>query len=559
MSTNKRANLVYMPNELLLTFTSGGPTPTVNDKRVLLLLERASRLAGGGGLVLKDHGNPPVLVPVRGGSVDPTVAHSQVPQPGDRTTLVQPAAVDIDRLPAGAASRDGGLLPQPPLTLRLALADPMPTADGRDPIRAAIDRINGALASLRVEEIALSSAMPNWVLSNASSGSGVPHGGPGTLPEAAEVGDWPITVPEAGAWPPPSMSAPLSAIGPHEQVVVAVLDSLPRLSAENVARNPLVKAMLGLDPAAPPILSEWQFTEPPVDLAPGQSSADMDHGIFVASVIHRIAPHAHIRLIQTLNAQGFGRTDLLLGALDSCLALAQSGQRVVVNLSLYLLIPPEDEIWFDWFAPDPPPAAGAAAKALEPLVSAVETRILLLLDAGAVVVAAAGNDAFTYGYAPQPRIPADYEDVLCVAATDREGGRAGYSNHADIPLTGNCVATWGGQGVELNGQTVVPPGPEPRDGMVGAAVEPTIVTPYGTVPNTTGWVYWSGTSFATPIISAIAANLLAENEFQLRQGLTHHRLTPRGVMARVLAMSGAAPDPAADPGAPYLKVSQQRY
>jgi subtilisin family serine protease len=193
------------------------------------------------------------------------------------------------------------------------------------------------------------------------------------------------------------------------------------------------------------------------------------------------------------------------------------------------------------------------------LVSAVETRILLLLDAGAVVVAAAGNDAFTYGYAPQPRIPADYEDVLCVAATDREGRRAGYSNHADIPLSGNCVATWGGQGVEWNGQAVVPIGPEPRDGMVGVAVEPTIVTPYGTVPNTTGWVYWSGTSFATPIISAIAANLLAENEYGLRAGLTHHRLTPRGVMARVLAMAGPTPDPAADPGAPYLKVSQQRY
>ncbi|HVC83570.1 MAG TPA: S8 family serine peptidase, partial [Chloroflexota bacterium] len=106
---------------------------------------------------------------------------------------------------------------------------------------------------------------------------------------------------------------------------------------------------------------------------------------------------------------------------------------------------------------------------------------------------------------------------------------------------------------------VIPPGPAPRDGMVGAAVEPTIVTPYGTVPNTTGWVYWSGTSFATPIISGIAANLLAENEYALREGQTHHRLTPRGVMTRVLAMAGPVPDLAADPGAPYLKVSQQQY
>ncbi|MGH2411859.1 MAG: hypothetical protein ACRDGS_16080, partial [Chloroflexota bacterium] len=119
---------------------------------------------------------------------------------------MEPGRTDTDGDSQDANSRARDRLPQPPLTLRLALADPTPTANGRDPVRAAIDRVNGSLANLRVEEIAVSSAMPNWVLSNADSGSGRPAGGPGTLPELAEPGAWPITVPEAGAWPPPSLS-----------------------------------------------------------------------------------------------------------------------------------------------------------------------------------------------------------------------------------------------------------------------------------------------------------------------------------------------------------------
>jgi subtilisin family serine protease len=184
------------------------------------------------------------------------------------------------------------------------------------------------------------------------------------------------------------------------------------------------------------------------------------------------------------------------------------------------------------------------------LALAVEHYIDLLLDADAVVIAAAGNDALAYANAGhsdhlQPRIPADYDKVICVVAANREGKIAAYSNRADVPMKGNCIATWGGEGVVSTspddaGTVVVPSN---RDGVVG------LFTRRGTVmneENTSGWVYWSGTSFATPIISGLAAVLLGNDPL----------LTQRTVMARLydMAQPAAVTDPAL--GCPYIRVSQ---
>ena len=58
--------------------------------------------------------------------------------------------------------------------------------------------------------------------------------------------------------------------------------------------------------------------------------------------------------------------------------------------------------------------------------------------------------------------------------------------------------------------------------------------------------YWSGTSFATPIVSAVAANLLARDR----------ALTPRGIMAAMLRLARRSPDPTL--GCLYLPVTQGR-
>jgi subtilisin family serine protease len=227
-------------------------------------------------------------------------------------------------------------------------------------------------------------------------------------------------------------------------------------------------------------------------------------------------------------------------------------------MSLYLLIPPDDapeSLWDVWFAHHPEDSALAAqdrASLVDKLALGVEHYVDLLLDADAVVIAAAGNDALTYASAGhpdhlQPRMPADYDKVICVVAANREGKIAEYSNRADVPMKGNCIATWGGEGVvsaapDYRGTVVVP---ADRDGVVGLFTRPRTAM---NEENKSGWVYWSGTSFATPIISGLAAVLLG-NDLSLTQ---------RTVMGRLydMAQPSAQTDPAL--GCPYIGVSQRQ-
>jgi subtilisin family serine protease len=234
-------------------------------------------------------------------------------------------------------------------------------------------------------------------------------------------------------------------------------------------------------------------------------------------------------------------------------------------------MPPGEQLWTYWFgtgngAADP----AQQAELLDALDEAIEQRITLLLDAGAVVVAAAGNDGFRATKEsqdpvhPQPRLPADYDSVLCVVAADRAATIAAYSNRGDLPFTGNCVAVYGGQGKEerYSANEVVAVVPkvagqgDEYDGVVGLYTGFAPKDGQGTEPPNGGWAYWSGTSFATPIISGIAANLLARNELGRRNDASVPRLTPRQVMSQILRMAEPGSDP--DFGCPYVPVTQRK-
>jgi subtilisin family serine protease len=103
-----------------------------------------------------------------------------------------------------------------------------------------------------------------------------------------------------------------------------------------------------------------------------------------------------------------------------------------------------------------------------------------------------------------------------------------FSNLGQEPGSDNGVATFSGDGVpvgmpatiELETITLAAgpgtPGGSRTDGVEGVFTAehlPTISDPgkKGHLSNRAGWVYWAGTSFAAPIVSAIAANLLAED------------------------------------------------
>jgi len=111
-------------------------------------------------------------------------------------------------------------------------------------------------------------------------------------------------------------------------------------------------------------------------------------------------------------------------------------------------------------------------------------------------VAAAGNDSLRAVPRLDPRLPARFDTVLGVAATLSDGTPAPYSNRGDDLQLGDHLATFGG-GVD-------PHTGQPVDAVLGIYS--------GEIPSTSaadgvkGWAWWSGTSFATGIMSGIAAN-----------------------------------------------------
>jgi len=520
-----------MEEELLLTFSSGTATPTAEAEEVRTLLARARGLAGAHFEVKRE-----AIIPE---------AASQAAQ--DLAAARESAEVES----AGTQTPEAGRT-RPALTLRLHVPTPSGVVRGEH-IKRVADRINDRRADLRHRDVVVTSAMPNWILSGAATG-GAPHTGPGTLADLARPGRWPLAVPEGGRWPSGEGATGLK--GPL--VHVAVLDTAPRKEEFVLAVARHRDNRLLQDLSKEGVLTGWDIFPLSNEVPARPTNITADHGLFVAGVVHDIAPHARIHLLRVCDDQGLGHTARLIQALDHCLDLAHQGGRVVVNLSLYLLIPPGEDLWTYWFGPlshrlsNTP---GRMAELLDALDEAVLQRISLLLDAGAVVVAAAGNDTFQYGRAMQPRLPADYDNVLCVVATDNRGRLAAYSNRGDVPPTGNCIATYGGQGMRIGLNAVVPPG-EPRDGVVGVYARHDVPTEVGPKQNDSGWAYWSGTSFATPMISGIAANLLARNEMDHRRDGRVPRLTPRGVMRQILALA----DPTADPalGCPYLPITQER-
>jgi hypothetical protein len=245
-----------------------------------------------------------------------------------------------------------------------------------------------------------------------------------------------------------------------------------------------------------------------------------DHGLFVAGLIHGIAPRAPITLEPVLDEMGVGDLSLLLLGLQHVLAGKPERMPQIVNLSLGFLPHPArlPAAWYGLRRPHDP-AYLHAEEMFDPerderWVSGnrVEVgRTIDLLEVGlrelstylslnnCLVVAAAGNDSLgqvgAHHARMQPRLPARFNTVLGVAATTSDPRQpARYSNVGDERELGDHVATFGGNASDAL---------EPEDGVIGI---------YSgdfpdERPNETGWAFWSGTSFATAIVSGIASNL----------------------------------------------------
>lgn len=354
----------------------------------------------------------------------------------------------------------------------------------------------------------------NWLMSGSRDDPGG-TGGPGGTPspvDNSDINNYHIfpNMDQISDLPGFSKGKPQTNIG--DGVVVAILDtSYSKNELEDIYKtwvlngpnesHPIVEALLGDSGALRSPDGQLRvYTDPAVaNYLPGLTidghDYDMtDHGLFVAGIINSLAPNAELHLYQVLNQYGLGDLRSIARALQQVYNDFQES-KLLVNLSLTMNMPLEEAHL------KANNVLGVGRAILERKTSIErQSRIFEwicdLVDAlDSRVIAAAGNESKSIDQRPGALYPAAFDRVLGVGALAEDDGSvvpASYSNLADKP-TNKGLTTFGGV-------------PDEGKGILGVYVGP---FPNGS-PNENGFAWWSGTSFATPIISGMTATVLSK-------------------------------------------------
>lgn len=255
------------------------------------------------------------------------------------------------------------------------------------------------------------------------------------------------------------------------------------------------------------------------------------HGLYVTALLKRVAPAATFNIFNVLNEYGSGEIFSLICTLFQVIddALGQQSPyefplvNTVINMSLEASITEENMI-----------RCGIRGKLRKLLSSAGNTAspvMLTLLQEmisgfhyvpslhipvqiahrlGAALVASSGNEsAEVFGRMPTA-IPARFDEVLDVGASNFWGGMSSYSNQANI------LAPGGGK-----------EDPEDPDAdLAGLAASLPNVTPLAMISwgkmnppgDPEGMLFWWGTSFAAPLASGLAALIVGAIPGKLTPG-----------------------------------------
>jgi Subtilase family len=270
-----------------------------------------------------------------------------------------------------------------------------------------------------------------------------------------------------------------------------------------------------------------------------------DHGLFIAGIVRDIVPDANIECIRVLNDLCVGDMQALLGALTKIYNRVLSinpdtnqpgdlfDKPVVINLSL--VIPTDDQAQNSGITLSTIQAGLPTSGFDNILPEALRQTLQSLADAGVIIAASAGNEGDgrempAGALRPNALYPASLSDsienVISVGAVTKNGAAASYSCYPGL----HSIGAWGGE-LPAAGE-VVPPNPgdpgsdHPQvtfsDAPIGiyssilypplSAVPAVPPEQYYTPPNHSAWAYWIGTSFATPVVSAVAARILQQKK-----------------------------------------------
>ncbi len=245
-----------------------------------------------------------------------------------------------------------------------------------------------------------------------------------------------------------------------------------------------------------------------------------DHGLFIAGIVRELAPDATVECIRVLNKYCVGDLNLLTQALvyiESRMSVGGDLYRQPVVINMSLVIPTKEELKSVGIDPD----LGGPDN---DVYTSLRQQIQSLVDLGAIIPASAGNEADLRenpsGKRPVALLPAAFanspysmDEIIPVGAVNRKGKVTSYSCYPGL----RGIATYGGEVPSVD-----PKDPDPNnppivtisDAVRGiyssddfpplSSDPPALEYP---TPNDHAWAYWVGTSFATPIISALAARI----------------------------------------------------
>ena len=445
-----------------------------------------------------------------------------------------------------------------------AAAPVMESTDGDMPSRdddtlGIVTLVNRNRGVIQERHIPPLSAMPNWLNGGAPFGCGT-HGCPVSpplpVPDSCSVdpGYWPFAI--TGNIPEAS----------NTDLTVFVLDTLPKANqlrnasdaanqngaAQNLLLSDMVTGMAEQSPfdAIPPAINVNYTQLPdildipnPMQPATGKDIYGtlvgfpmVDHGPFVAGIVRSIDSQVKIECVRVLNDFGVGDTTTLINAFEDIQNRFINGtlNRAVVNLSL-VATPSDDELGMSPYMLEREDMQSIREALYQSMAS-------LASNYGVVFVASAGNDsdqrpgsmpsptrfdarypaAFAYNTDSGPAIP----QVIPVGAVNSSEEASSFSNYPGP----SGIAAYGGElpqpdpsAAQSNVLTSVVPGTvDALRGVYTAEYYPSLYHgdpvpprvmplpppedyPEYPVPDNHAWAYWAGTSFATPIITAIAA------------------------------------------------------